>query len=1558
MKTGRKTGAAWRRLLTWGATAPFLAVSLFLGQAQAQEAEDGYLNLVAYWNFDNGAEIDDDAVIIDEVAGIEGLIEGTILSTEGRTGEDGDNAIDLGEEPDGQIIIEAIEDEDFFLKPASDFDKLTVSFWQKLHKVQNSSTFWFGAPSAGANNRNAQAHVPWGNNAIYFDTAGCCNGGTQRIQKGWSAAEFLKWQHYTFVKDGPNKRIYINGNLWHQGRNTLPLKSDWSMATIGAEQGGGNKTPGILDDFAVFASVLTDDEIKKLAAGTKPGALEDRTYTFPRVVNFAGTMGGFSLNINDITRGDAIKANPDTVSATLDGEKVELIVSKNGNVTSVEHSTAAPLAPGSSHTVVLTFADTAGNEGTSDFSFDVSSYGLIKASFAISEADVDKSNPGWLVNTTQISSGQGVGNIHGNSTALAEKQIDGGFIDASTEEPYLNEADPDSFEGWSYYYLTSEVINFNQDAPNNVGNFTSANGYEDLEIPGIPGWGDSTDGIASEFLTYAYLEKGPYTFGVNSDDGFKFSSGADFKDSSAVLGGFNGGRGANDTTFQTYVEADGYYPIRVVWYEGGGGANVEVFHIDSGGNKILLGDPDNENAIKCYAVGGVPLEETTMERPSTGRSYLVSISPADGEKLVKSPTVQAVISDGENVSVDKASVKMTVDGEAVDAKVDSSDGLITVTYTADALAVGPHSASVSFSSGGAESSTEWSFSVPGIYTPKGDVPTEAEGFITVREYHGIGTTSLATLMAQAKFPDTPDVNTVATYFEWPQSGDIEVNPPGNVRDNYGWHLIGYIHPPETGEYIFSVATDDNSQLWLSTDSDPANAAQITQESTWVGVRNFQPASDETTSAPVFLEKGKAYFIECFAKEGGGGDNMAVAWSLPSDEGIEAEAGSLPISGEYLSPFTSAIDPDPTPLLTGNSPTGASPIGEGGDIEVTFLNRGLDLVDVSVTVNGAEVASKVNVDGKVSSITASPGDVKGTVEVAVSYNGETLEWSYLAYEPLDPDGANPVAFWNFDGTTEDWAFGAMGELRNGAVLTDDSHDGQALDLTDGGNQHMHAANASALNIAASINEVSISFWQKNYSTPNTSSFWAFSPTASSGGRAMQAHVPWSNGHVYWDTAGCCNGGTQRIEANAVEWAPLDEWNHYVFIKSDDQKEIWINGELFHEGVNTGPLPTDITYLNVGGDQNGNNSLRGIIDDFAVFATTLDEDQIMGIYEGDRSLYPKQPTYPVLGSAGPSGIYRSSDVTISATLTERGEAVADAQLLLNGTAVDHKTSKNGDTVTVSYSLEAPVGSHDVQLNWNGRSHKWSFSVAGVYTQGAAPGSAEGLTVLEYHGIGTTSIPTLQSQAKYPDSPDFQGVAKYFEWPQSGSIGTPPQGNVRDNYGWLFLGYIHPPETGEYVFHVASDDNSELWLSTDENPANAVKIAQESTWHGVRAYAPEGEEETSAPVALEKGKAYFVELVVKEGGGGDNAAVAWRLADEGDVAGGALPIAGEHLSQWLIDGDATPPSVSVARNADGTVTVTFEGTLQTAPTVNGPWTDVDGESPLTLNPDQAAAFGRAKK
>jgi hypothetical protein len=61
--------------------------------------------------------------------------------------------------------------------------------------------------------------------------------------------------------------------------------------------------------------------------------------------------------------------------------------------------------------------------------------------------------------------------------------------------------------------------------------------------------------------------------------------------------------------------------------------------------------------------------------------------------------------------------------------------------------------------------------------------------------------------------------------------------------------------------------------------------------------------------------------------------------------------------------------------------------------------------------------------------------------------------------------------------------------------------------------------------------------------------------------------------------------------------------------------------------------------------------------------------------------------------------------------------------------------------------------------------------------------------------------------------------------------------------------------------------------------------------------------------------------------------------------------------VEPEPEAPSISLVRNADGTLTVTYTGKLQTAPTVNGPWADAEGAtSPLTIPSDQAAQFGRA--
>ena len=89
--------------------------------------------------------------------------------------------------------------------------------------------------------------------------------------------------------------------------------------------------------------------------------------------------------------------------------------------------------------------------------------------------------------------------------------------------------------------------------------------------------------------------------------------------------------------------------------------------------------------------------------------------------------------------MDQSSASISINGEKVDANVSKDGDNVIISYSPEGgLPVGAHTVDVSFSeSNGIKRNATWSFAVPGIYTLKGDVPTEAEGFITVREYHGL-----------------------------------------------------------------------------------------------------------------------------------------------------------------------------------------------------------------------------------------------------------------------------------------------------------------------------------------------------------------------------------------------------------------------------------------------------------------------------------------------------------------------------------------------------------------------------------------------------------------------------------------------------------------------------------------------------------------------------------------------------------------------------------------------------------------------------------------------------
>jgi signal transduction histidine kinase len=150
---------------------------------------------------------------------------------------------------------------------------------------------------------------------------------------------------------------------------------------------------------------------------------------------------------------------------------------------------------------------------------------------------------------------------------------------------------------------------------------------------------------------------------------------------------------------------------------------------------------------------------------------------------------------------------------------------------------------------------------------------------------------------------SPYVESFPDYPYRPSGWNIQTSfeAPPNWGNYHLTRMRGYVHPPATGNYTFWIASDNSSELWLSSDEDPTKVRKIAfiSEGDWVNQRDWSRYPSQR-SETIFLDTNRTYYIEAFQEQITEDDNLSVAWQGPG-------LGQAVISGRYLTPWVENPD---------------------------------------------------------------------------------------------------------------------------------------------------------------------------------------------------------------------------------------------------------------------------------------------------------------------------------------------------------------------------------------------------------------------------------------------------------------------------------------------------------------------------------------------------------------------------------------------------------------------------------------------------------------------------
>lgn len=705
-----------------------------------------------------------------------------------------------------------------------------------------------------------------------------------------------------------------------------------------------------------------------------------------------------------------------------------------------------------------------------------------------------------------------------------------------------------------------------------------------------------------------------------------------------------------------------------------------------------------------------------------------------------------------------------------------------------------------------------------------------------RYYHSSGTWGPAIPNFEALFPQQRGI---MPQFSIAPAAPL---PPRDRNDNFGFKFNGYIQVPLDGVYTFFTTSDDGSKLWIG----PVEV---------VNNEGFHGMVER--SGDVYLKAG-LHPISVVHFEGGGGEGLEVRYQGPAIPKQIIPASVL-FSDPASGPCT--LSPSPGSFTGSQSVTISGPSGAtiyytlDGSAPDPRLAHGQATTSVMLTLDRTTTVRALAVEpGKhpgpivsgtytrsdvfPSPIAAIASGINTEVEVifdrtvtnpsassASNYsidNGVTVSAASLI-----PRNPSLRAWWRLDDTsgTDSSGNGNTGTV-NGS--TPDTTNKAPVVFTNpaslsfnGTSHYVSVPDAPSLDVGT--RSFTVSAWIRT--TNNTGPRRVVNKWLGGGpdvGWLMDVHTAAGGGNASGNLRFRLRDGTNNTDVSVGAGIANNTWYH-VAARVDRQAN---QLRLYVNGVNVGGTTNLATGL---GNLNAATPVGiGVIPSAlgAYFAGQIDDVRIYDVALSDAEIAGL-----AAGAEDPSNRVR---LTTSAL-------TADAPLYTLTT-----NGINGLPGTVTAADSIPFR----------------------YRTGT-------LARERWDGIGGTTVFDLLRNANYPSAPSQGSLIAPAEVPA-----TSP--NV-DNFGTRLRGYFIPYATGNWRFAIASDDNSQLWLSPDDDPAKKVLISRCNAWSNFRDYA-DADIVQSGPIALVAGQKYYIEALQKEGGGAETTcrsrpssttALRWRAA-----------------------------------------------------------------------------------